>query len=52
MVRRQLEEGSGGGRLPRRLKGVRKRNRAQRGIECEAVMQKLRLAKIKGRGGR
>ena len=52
MVKGQLDEGSGGGRLPRRLKGVRKRKRAQRAIECEVVMQKLRLVRIKGRGGR
>ncbi len=43
-----------GGRLPGggRLEGVRRRKRARRRFESAVVMQKLRLIKIKGRGGR
>jgi hypothetical protein len=48
-MRKTRREGkSGGGRLPGRVKGVRKRKRAQRGFECEVVAQKLRLVRIKG----
>ena len=44
---------AGGGRLPGgRLEGVRKRKRARRRFESAVVMQKLRLVKIRGRGGR
>ena len=45
---------AGPGRLPGggRLEGVRRRKRARRRFESAVVMQKLRLIKIKGRGGR
>ncbi|MDY7076957.1 MAG: hypothetical protein SXV54_08535 [Chloroflexota bacterium] len=43
-------EGTGedgkGGRLKGRLKGVRKRKRARRDFECEAVASKMRLVKV------
>ncbi len=46
------EGNEGDGRFGGRLKGVRKRKRAQRGFECEVVALKLRLVKIKERSGR
>lgn len=45
-------EGGGNGRLPGRLKGVRKRKRAQRNFECRVVMEKLRLVRVRAQGGR
>jgi hypothetical protein len=41
-----------GGRRGGRLKGVRKRKRAQRGFECEVMALKMRLVKIRGGDGR
>ena len=40
------EQDERGGRLKRRLKSVRKRKHAQRGLACEAVALKMRLVKI------
>jgi hypothetical protein len=40
------EKDEGTGRLKRRLKSVRKRKRAQRGFESEAVALKMRLIKV------
>jgi hypothetical protein len=50
MARTGNDNGRTKGRLPGRLEGVRKRKRAWRENECEAVLQKLRLVKIKERG--
>jgi hypothetical protein len=44
------DTGRAKGRLPGRLEGVRKRKRAWRNNECEVVLEKLRLVKIKERG--
>jgi len=52
MKMKGAEENESGGRIGGRLKGVRKRKRAQRGFECEVVALKLRLVKIKERSGR
>jgi hypothetical protein len=52
MGKARRDGGSGGGRLPGRLKGVRKRKRAKRGYKCEVVAQKLRLVQVRTRGER
>lgn len=46
-------EGSGeGGRMPVRLKGVRKRRRALRALDCEVMAHKLRLVRGKDKRDR
>lgn len=52
MTTKGMEENEGSERMGGRLKGVRKRKRARRGFECEVVALKLRLVKVKGKGGR
>ena len=52
MTTKGMEENESGGRMGGRLKGVRKRKRARRGFECQVVALKLRLVKVKGKGGR
>jgi hypothetical protein len=37
-----------GGKLKRRLKGVRKRKKAQPRLQCDVMAFKLRLVKAKG----
>lgn len=34
-----------------RLRGVRKRRRARRALECDVMALKMRLVRIKGQGG-
>jgi len=41
------EKDERGEQLKRRLKGVRKRKRARRGFECEAIALKMRLSRSK-----
>jgi len=47
MAKAQRDGNGGSGRLPGRLKGVRKRKRARRDFACEVVAQKLRLVKFR-----
>jgi len=44
-----MREGRGDGRRGGRLKGVRKRKRALRKMECEVMAWKMRLVKTKSR---
>jgi hypothetical protein len=44
----ESEEEKRGWRLRQRLRGVRKRKRAQRGFKCEVVALKMRLVKLEG----
>jgi hypothetical protein len=49
-MRATEREGSGEGRrLPGRLKGVRKRRRALRALDCEVMAQKMRLVRVRDR---
>jgi hypothetical protein len=50
MATTRNDNGRTKGRLSGRLEGVRKRKRARREYECEAVLEKLRLVNIKERG--
>ncbi len=47
---KETGENERGGRLGGRLKGVRRRKRARRGFECEVMVTKLRLVKVKEEG--
>ena len=44
-----MGERSGNERRGGRLKGVRKRKRARRGLACEVIAHKLQLVKINSR---
>jgi len=49
---RGMGEDERGKRLKNRLKKVRRRKRARRGFECEAVARKMRLARVEEGDGR